>query len=75
LPTLGTSKVARGNKAGITSEFSLEHELLAFSTRAKYDEVDYPTLHVAPHPAIVEALTAHEDALDMCRYGLPARLA
>jgi len=65
---------ARGNKPGVNAEFSLSAEQLAFPVRPALDEVDYPTLHVAPHPAIAACLTAHDDALLMYRGGLPERL-
>jgi transglutaminase-like putative cysteine protease len=65
---------ARGNKPGVTADFSLEGERLAFPIRAHYDEIDYPTLHATPHPAIAATLAAHDDALAMYRAGLPDHL-
>lgn len=64
----------RGNKPGVAAEFSLDEERLAFPIRARYDEVDYPTLYAAPHPAIAATLAANEDALEMYLHGLPERL-
>jgi len=64
----------RGNKPGVAAEFSLDEERLAFPIRARYDEVDYPTLYAAPHPAIAATLAANDDALEMYLHGLPERL-
>jgi len=65
---------ARGNKPGVAAQFSLGEERLAFPVRARYDEVDYPTLHAAPHPAIIATLERSDDALEMYLHGLPERL-
>jgi transglutaminase-like putative cysteine protease len=65
---------ARGNKPGIAAEFSLGEERLAFPIRAAYDEVDYPTLHAAPHARIVATLESSDDALEMYLERLPDRL-
>jgi transglutaminase-like putative cysteine protease len=65
---------ARGNKPGIDAEFSLGEERLAFPIRERYDEVDYPTLYVDPHPAIAATLLGNDDALEMYRNRLPERL-
>jgi transglutaminase-like putative cysteine protease len=65
---------ARGNKPGIAADFSLAEERLAFPVRPEFDEVDYPALHAQPHAAIVNTLLANEDAMEMYRKGLPARL-
>jgi transglutaminase-like putative cysteine protease len=64
---------ARGNKAGIDAQFSLEREQLAFPVRPQYDEVDYPTLYAEPHPCIVESLMSNEDVITMYTH-LPERL-
>ena len=48
---------ARGNKLGVTAEFDLEKEKLAFPTRVELGEADYPTIFSQPHPSIVQSLT------------------
>ncbi|HTX57864.1 MAG TPA: transglutaminase family protein [Candidatus Acidoferrales bacterium] len=65
---------ARGNRPGVTAEFSLEEERLAFPVRSHLGEVDYPGLFAHPHPSIVRTLKAHDDALEMYRHGLPTSL-
>ncbi|MDB5094452.1 MAG: transglutaminase domain protein, partial [Candidatus Eremiobacteraeota bacterium] len=66
---------ARGNKPGIAAEFSVVEERLAFPIRAQYDEIDYFLNYPAAHPVISAALTAHDDAQEMCREHLPAALS
>jgi transglutaminase-like putative cysteine protease len=66
---------ARGNKEGVTAEFSLDVERLAFPVRPERDEVDYPGLYAEPHPAIVETLMSNEDALLMYTKNLPTQLS
>ncbi|MEU5580807.1 transglutaminase domain-containing protein [Streptomyces huasconensis] len=46
----------RGNKPGVDARFSLEGERLAFLPDAKSNEMDYPVLYAAPHPAVLRAL-------------------
>jgi transglutaminase-like putative cysteine protease len=65
---------ARGNKPGVTAEFSLDEERLAFPVRLEFDEVDYLTLFAEPHPVIVETLLSHEDVRFMYEHGLPNRI-
>jgi transglutaminase-like putative cysteine protease len=65
---------ARGNKPGVDAQFSLTEERLAFRIRDEYGEVDYPTLHAEPHPAIVHTLVSNVDALEMYRHRLPDAL-
>lgn len=65
---------ARGNKPGINAQFSIDEELLAFSVRSQYDELDYLRNHATPHPRIVSTLMNNEDALLMYRERLPATL-
>jgi transglutaminase-like putative cysteine protease len=52
---------ARGNKAGVDAQFSLDEERLAWTVRSEFNEVDYPVLYAAPHPACLRAL---QDAAD-----------
>jgi len=66
---------ARGNKPGVSAEFSLDEERLAFPVRPELEEIDYPELYAEPHSAIANALTTNDDALEMYRKGLPSELA
>jgi transglutaminase-like putative cysteine protease len=65
---------ARGNKPGITAEFSLGEERLAFRIRPQFDEVDYLVNYSVVHPVIASTLAAHDDVLEMYRHRLPAAL-
>jgi transglutaminase-like putative cysteine protease len=65
---------ARGNKPGVTAEFDLDVERLAFPIRGQYDEVDYPHLYAEPHASIVATLESNDDALVMYRERLPQTL-
>ena len=65
---------ARGNKPGITAEFSLGEERLAFAIRPQFDEVDYLVNYPVAHPVIAYTLAAYEDVLEMYRHHLPAAL-
>jgi transglutaminase-like putative cysteine protease len=64
----------RGNTLGVQAEFSLGTERLAWPVRPELGELDYPEIYVRPHPAIVFALRAAEDALRLCAGGLPEAL-
>jgi transglutaminase-like putative cysteine protease len=48
----------RGNKPGVEALFSLGDERVAFPIHPELGEVDYPTNHPQPHPAVVAALEA-----------------
>jgi Transglutaminase-like enzymes, putative cysteine proteases len=65
---------ARGNKPGIDAQFSLDEERLAFPIRENYDEIDYPVIYAAPHPATIRVLQQHKDCRTMYQYGLPAEI-
>jgi transglutaminase-like putative cysteine protease len=65
---------ARGNKQGVDAQFSVEREQLAFRIRPQFDEVDYLVNHAEPHPAIVDTLSKHDDAITMYVNGLPSAL-
>jgi transglutaminase-like putative cysteine protease len=65
---------ARGNKAGVDAEFSLEEEKLAFAVRPAFNELDYSEIYKAPHSKTIEALKQNTDCLKMCLYGLPTDL-
>ncbi|MBL1106719.1 transglutaminase family protein [Streptomyces sp. 5-8] len=52
---------ARGNKAGVDARFSLDGERLAWIPDPASDELDYPVLYAAPHPAVLDVLRAAPD--------------
>ncbi|MEU8845092.1 transglutaminase domain-containing protein [Streptomyces sp. NPDC048564] len=51
----------RGNKPGVDAQFSLDGERLAFAPDPASNEMDYPVLYAAPHPAVLDALEAAPD--------------
>lgn len=65
---------ARGNNVGINAQFLIDEEKLAFMTKAEFDEFDYPTIYVNPHPKTIAMLKAHTNALEMYKYHLPEYL-
>ncbi|MER7911591.1 transglutaminase family protein [Streptomyces sp. NPDC096068] len=63
----------RGNAPGVDTRFSLGPESLVRTVRPELGEVDYPTLHAEPHPAVLAALRAARDRPHLDRT-LPAGL-
>lgn len=57
----------RGNRPGVDAQFSLDEERLAWPVRPELGEVDYPTLHAAPHPAVLRALRTSADRAELWR--------
>ncbi|MGW1656446.1 transglutaminase domain-containing protein [Streptomyces atratus] len=57
----------RGNKPGIDAHFSLDEERLAWPVRPEFNEVDYPVLYAAPHPAVLRGLRSAEDRPQLWR--------
>lgn len=55
----------RGNKPGVDAQFSPESERLAYPIRPELGEVDYPEVHTAPLPAVVEAMRGACDSLEL----------
>ncbi|KFG01694.1 transglutaminase [Streptomyces scabiei] len=51
----------RGNKPGVDARFSLDGERLAWVPDPDSGELDYPLLHAAPHPSVLDALRAAPD--------------
>ncbi|MFE0384256.1 transglutaminase domain-containing protein [Streptomyces bungoensis] len=51
----------RGNKPGVDARFSLDGERLAWIPDPAAGELDHPVLYAAPHPAVLQALTAAPD--------------
>ncbi|MFJ7497573.1 transglutaminase domain-containing protein [Streptomyces sp. NPDC097727] len=58
---------SRGNKPGVDAHFSLDEERLAWSVRPEFNEVDYPVLYVAPHPAVLRGLRSARDRPELWR--------
>lgn len=65
---------ARGNRPGVDARFSLHDERLAFPIRPAFGEVDYLRNEPDPHPAVLAALAAHDDAQALMAGGLPSTL-
>jgi transglutaminase-like putative cysteine protease len=64
----------RGNNADIDARFTLYRERLAYVADPAAGEVDYPDVLARPAPAVLAALRGSDDALELCRAGLPASL-
>ena len=64
---------ARGNTGDKNAQFILGCEWLAFPVDSSCSEIDYPTIHAAPHPATLHALATHTDATEMMNH-LPTEL-
>lgn len=56
---------ARGNKAGVQAEFNLEREVLAYSVRAEYQEIDFATIYSEPNINVVAALKKSKTRNDL----------
>ena len=65
---------ARGNKSGVTAEFSVDKEILAFSI-ASEGEIDFHDNHAAPDQGLMAVLENSTDALDMYLHHLPDQLS
>ncbi|MBM7566004.1 transglutaminase-like putative cysteine protease [Paenibacillus sacheonensis] len=65
---------ARGNKAGIQAEFSLDAEKLAFPVREHEGEIDYPGVYAWPNSKTMDALKQYADCINMYLHGLPSSL-
>ncbi|SDN24315.1 Transglutaminase-like superfamily protein [Fictibacillus solisalsi] len=64
----------RGNKEGVSAEFSVDQEKLAFAVQPEQGEKDYPVIYAAPHSKTIAVLKENDDALDMYLNGLPENL-
>ncbi len=51
----------RGNKPGVNSQFSPQNEQLAYAISPDRGEVDYPHVHCAPLPTVLDAMRASSD--------------
>ncbi|RXZ00715.1 transglutaminase-like domain-containing protein [Fictibacillus sp. S7] len=65
---------ARGNKEGVTAEFSVDKEKLAFPVQMEQGEKDYLVIYTAPHPKTIAVLKDNDDALEMYLNRLPEDL-
>lgn len=65
---------ARGNKAGINAQFSIQEEKLAFPTREQLGEIDYPRIFADPNEKTIEVLKEYDDVSEMYLKGLPQYL-
>lgn len=62
----------RGNRPGLDAQFRLGREQLAYPVLPGSADQDLPEVHVRPSPAVVTALSNADDALALCRSGLPS---
>jgi transglutaminase-like putative cysteine protease len=51
----------RGNKPGVDSQFTIDHEQLAYPIRPELGEVDYPDLFPEPLPEVIQAMQGAAD--------------
>jgi len=65
----------RGNRPGLDARFDLVVERLAWAADPAAGERDYPRLYVEPAAEVVQALPGADDALELCRNGLPSSLS
>jgi transglutaminase-like putative cysteine protease len=66
----------RGDKPGVSTEFSLDGERLAYQADPSLGEADLPEILVAPDPGLVAALRGADDLLKLVHEdGLPAHLS
>lgn len=65
---------ARGNKPGISSQFSLNEEKLAFSVNLSKGEIDYPIIYSNPHSKTLTALSQPIQAIELYKFHLPTSL-
>lgn len=47
---------ARGNKEGVTADFDVDREMIAFRAEERAGVVDYPTIYAMPNDKVVESL-------------------
>ncbi|MDX6281152.1 MAG: hypothetical protein QOH03_2223 [Kribbellaceae bacterium] len=66
----------RGDKPGVTTEFSLTEERLAYQPREELGEADLDPILASPDPGLIEALRNSDNTIDLIlNDGLPADLA
>jgi len=47
---------ARGNKQNVNAQFSTENEMIAYTVRIGYGEMDFPMIYAKPPLSVIEAL-------------------
>ncbi|MGG1690518.1 hypothetical protein ABEV80_03515 [Heyndrickxia ginsengihumi] len=57
---------ARGNKAGVQAQFSIDKERLAFTINEDMDEKDFLMIYTSPIQATINTLKENRDAIEMC---------
>ena len=62
---------ARGNKAGVDAQFSIDQEKLAFTVNETFDEKDYPVIYTKPNSKTLAVLKENHDAFEMYTKHLP----
>lgn len=66
----------RGDKPGVSTEFSLTDERLAYHPREELGEADLDPILASPDPGLVAALRSADNTIDLVlNDGLPADLA
>ncbi len=65
---------ARGNKEGVSADFSTDEEILAFEIKSE-GEIDYHDNHSYPDNGLMKVLEENTDAIDMYLHHLPDRLS
>lgn len=55
----------RGNKPGIDSQFSTDHEKLAYPIRTELGEIDYPNVFTRPLPSVVTSMLASKNTQEL----------
>ena len=61
---------ARGNKAGVSAQFSLDEPVLAFPLRSEYDEYFWPGIYATPHDETMRMLE-QADSLEYIIKNIP----
>lgn len=51
----------RGNKPGVDSQFTIDHEQLAYPIRPELGEIDYPDVYTKPLPSVLKAMQETQD--------------
>ena len=64
---------ARGNKDGVSADFSTDEEILAFEIKSE-GEIDYHDNHSYPDKGLMKVLEVSTDAIDMYLHHLPDQL-
>lgn len=63
---------ARGNKAGVNAQFSIDTETLAWPVRAELGETDDPVIYASPQTEVVQVLRSCKDRSELSERWLSA---